>query len=78
MAPEKRERLARLLSAAELGFKDAASALREADALLRQEAQPVAGVDRGNLQSFAAVAEANGAGIENMEARLRQAGERRP
>jgi hypothetical protein len=69
MPPTIRERLARLLSAAELGLMDAVSSLREADALLRRE--PVAEVDREQIQTYAAVAEANRAGLERMEARVR-------
>jgi hypothetical protein len=74
----KLERLARLLSAAELGLKDAVVSLREADELLKGESDPVPGVDPDQLSTYAAVAEANRAGIERMEARLRQAGEERP
>ena len=69
MTPEKRKRLARLLSAAELGLKDAAVSLREADELLKEE--PEAATDREQLQTYAAVAEANRAGIERTEARVR-------
>jgi hypothetical protein len=74
----KLERLARLLSAAELGLKDAVVSLREADELLKGASEPVAGVDRDQLSTYAAVADANRAGIERMEARIRQAGEERP
>ena len=71
----KLERLARLLSAAELGLKDAVVSLREADELLDGETEPMPGVDRDQISTYAAVAEANRAGIERMEARVRQAGE---
>ena len=74
----KLERLVRLLSAAELGLKDAVVSLREADELLEGASEPGAGVDRDQLRTYAAVAEANRAGIERMEARIRQAGEERP
>ncbi|HLL53845.1 MAG TPA: hypothetical protein VK447_09880 [Myxococcaceae bacterium] len=69
--------MARLLNAAELGLKDAVVSLREADELLRDESEPVPGVDSHQLSTYAAVAEANRAGIERMEAMIRQAGEER-
>jgi hypothetical protein len=70
MTPEIRARLARLLSAAELGFRDAADSLRDADALLKSEGTPIAGLDRSELQTYAAVAEANRAGLERLEERV--------
>ncbi|HLL55334.1 MAG TPA: hypothetical protein VK447_17380 [Myxococcaceae bacterium] len=76
MTPEKRERLARLLNAAELGLKDAAVSLREADELLKDE--PEAGTYRDQLRTYAVVADANRGGIERMEERVRRAGEERP
>jgi len=76
VTPEKRQRVARLLSAAELGLKDAADSLREAEALLKNE--PEAGMDRDQLRTYAVVADANRGGIERMEERIRRAGEGRP
>jgi len=76
MTPEKRERLSRLLNAAELGLKDAAQSLREADELLKDE--PEAGTYRDQLRTYAVVADANRGGIERMEERVRRAGEGAP
>jgi hypothetical protein len=53
------------LACAVAGFREAAASLRAARAVL---SKPVAGLNPGDLQSFAAVADANAAGAEQIEA----------
>jgi len=55
------------LSCAVAGFRDAAESFRAAKALI---SEPVPGLELGELQSFAAVADANAAGAEQIEARI--------
>ena len=72
MKPESRARLARLLSAAELGLKDAVDSLRDAEALLKSEPDVETGLERGQMRTYAAVADANRAGIARLEELVRQ------
>jgi len=58
---QARHQLARAVA----GFRGAAEAFRAASAIL---SEPVAGLKPGELQSFAAVADANAAGAERIEA----------
>ncbi len=67
MSHEARERLVRLLNAAELGLKDAVVSLREAEELLKKEPDAVAGVNPDQLGTYASVMETNRAGIVRLE-----------
>jgi hypothetical protein len=55
------------LACAVVGLRGAAASFRAAKAVL---SKPVAGLNPGELQSFAVVADANAAGAERIEAQL--------